>query len=156
MAAFEHIQHLMQEVGPLLEPLEIRWFEEPSTWIVAFSEDTQVEVAFDDTMNRVVFSVDLGPARDDSGEDLYWLLLRVGYLWRENGGIRMAIDGEDHVAMLFEHPVDCLDIGRLQLFLKNLASQAEQWRELIASEPGKMSETAMSAATLAPWQGIWG
>lgn len=156
MAGFEHIKQLIAEVGPILDPLEIRWYEEQTAWLLVFSEQNQIEIAYDELMNRVVFSVDLGPARDDSGEDLYWLLLRVGYLWRENGGIRMAMDGEDHVAMLFEHPADSLDIARLQLFLTNFAAQAEQWRELIASEPGQMAENAASVATLAPWQGIWG
>ena len=88
MARLEQIEGLMEQLGPVLDPLNVTAFPSEKAWGVQVDEDTAVLVDFDEEQGKLVLSCEIGapPAGDRS--KLYELLLRHNFHWDETGGSR--------------------------------------------------------------------
>ena len=81
MARLEQIEGLMEQLGPVLDPLNVTAFPGEKAWGVQVDEDTAVLVDFDEEQGKLVLSCEIGapPAGDRS--KLYELLLRHNFHW---------------------------------------------------------------------------
>jgi len=90
--SIEVTTNLLQEVGPLLDPLAISFDPEDGSWTVAIDEDTVIGIALDEASGMLVFLLELGTVEDVAAERAHEILLRFSYLWRDTGGIQAALD----------------------------------------------------------------
>ena len=146
-------EKLFQELGPLLDPAAIVYDETEPLWAVVIDETTRIDVAYDDDAGQFVFALDLGEVPDQSAERVHALLLRFSGVWRETGGLHTALDGEGRALLMYRHPVQGLDVQRLQTLMGNLAVHRRMWADLIASSETEEldPDTAESAV---PFTGI--
>lgn len=132
----EHAEKLFEELGPLLEPLAIAYDEEEAHWAVLIDEDQQIDVVYDEQVERFVFAIDLGPVPEEAAETVHELLLRFSFVWRRTGGVHTALDDEGHAILMYKHAVQGLDVQTLQGLLGGLHAHSEYWRDLIADTDG--------------------
>lgn len=129
--AFDKLQSLMAEIGPLLDLAEVVAFAQHRLWTLAFDDGQVVEVETDAAGSRVLFSIEVAPAVPD--ESLR-LMLQFNQLWQQTGGLHFALGGEVATLML-ELPVDMLDAPLLATALGNLHDRGAQWRRLLGASP---------------------
>ena len=129
----EHAEKLFGELGPLLEPVAIVYDEEEAHWAVMIDGDQQIDVVYDEQVERFVFAMDLGAVPEESAETIHELLLRFSFVWRQTGGLHAALDDEGHAVLMYKHAVQGLDVQTLQGLLGGLHTHLEYWCDLIAN-----------------------
>lgn len=132
MSHREHLHHLMTELGPLLEPLEITEFEELNTWTVVMDEDTTLFVDYDEDNDRLTLSADVGtPAEDIRGRIYRQLLRRNGEALRP-GQARLALDeAGGTVVQIVDLPQSNPDVAGLQGAIREFLDTLSEWREAV-------------------------
>jgi len=133
--SIEVTTRLLQDVGPLLDPLAISFDPEDGSWNVAVDEDTLIGIAFDDASASLVFLLELGMVDDAAAERAHEILLRFSYLWRDTGGIQAALDDEGTPVLIYRRPLAGLDAPKMTTLLRNLAAQREPWMTVISTPP---------------------
>ena len=120
MSGCSRISQLLMEIGPAFEEIELIQAVDENAWAVVFDEETVVEVEADQSEQKLTLECTLGyladmprsragdpidpsgkddpdePAEESNSvelEELCAALLSVNYLWRDTGGVRMALDG---------------------------------------------------------------
>ena len=107
--------------------------DERDAWFIAFNETTEIDVELDTSAHRVTFQCTLGRPDDARRDQLCRTLLQYNYLWRETGGMRMALDGADgDVVQIFDMPSESVDAESVQNVLGNFAQAASAWREVLS------------------------
>lgn len=128
----QHLQHLMREIGPLLDLAEVIEYPDQALWLLVRDAGSVIEVELDEARARLTLSMELGTAPDDPA--LHRTLLQYNYLWRHSGGMRMALAG-DTLVQLLELSVPGLDSPTLARVLDNLQDNATLWRQLLSAPP---------------------
>ena len=132
MSILQNLQQTMADVGPLVEDIELIQQLGDNRWLVIFDEESAIEIEFDEVANKLTFSAVLAAVEEGNETDIYQLLLRYNYLWRETGGIRMALDGtNDQVVMLFDLFQPEVAKATLATVIGNLQDAALMWRQAI-------------------------
>lgn len=129
------VNTLMKEIGPWLDAAQIDQLSD-GLWNILLDDDHIIEVELDDSRNVFVLSMDIGqPARGNETE-IYKTLLQINALWRDTGGIRMAMEGGDEgqLVLMFDVPLQGLDVDSWGLRLHNFVDAALGWREAVTKE----------------------
>ena len=105
---------------------------------------------------QFVFLLDLGPIPAERQHKVYELLLRFSYLWRDSGGLHMAMNDAGNAVLMFKYPLLGLNVTRLHTLLGNLLNHARRWRELIQHPPQTDEDETErpTAVDLPPFGGI--
>jgi len=133
--SIEVTTNLLQEVGPLLDPLAISFDPEDGSWTVAIDEDRVMGIALDEASGMRVFLLGLGTVEEVAAERAHEILLRFSYLWRDTGGIQAALDDEGTPVLIYRRPLAGLDAPKLNSLLANLAAQRGPWMTVITQAP---------------------
>jgi len=129
MASLEHVQAMMEELGPSMPEIEAVAQEGDAAWAVAFPDDYIVILELDPTERKLVLAVDVGRPSEETKLAVYETALSYGYLWRETGGARFALGGPDgELTLHFDLEIAELTLADLQLVLQNLVEKARIWR----------------------------
>jgi hypothetical protein len=132
MKDLEKITLVMAEVGPLDEEIyEVLRLKE-DFWAVRFAE-VDVEVEFEAASGRLVLSAEIGAAPAERQAEIYETLLMYNLLWRETGGVRMALSEPDGgVIQSVDLLLSIVDANLLAIVLHNLNERTTMWREFFA------------------------
>ena len=125
---------LMTELGPVLDPAQIVYFEDQATWRILLDEKSLLDLVYEARTGQFVFEVGLGPIPEEKQSTIHELLLRFSYLWKKNGGVFVALDDEGEGVLMFRSALADLDVTRLQALIGNLLDLASRWQELISEE----------------------
>ena len=145
-------ERLFQELGPVLEPASIIYDAEAAQWAVVLEDGVQIDVGHDAESGLLVFALGLGGVPDSSAEQVHEMLLRFSFVWRETGGLHAALDADGKGVLMFKHPLEDLDLQRLQSLIQNLAAHRSLWAELIANSEKEGS--APDIENSAPFGGV--
>jgi hypothetical protein len=128
-----HLHQLMSEIGPLLDLDEVIEHAGEAVWVLALADGAVVEAEYDEAAGgRLLLSMELGEPAEAGAAELHRTLLQYNYLWRQTGGVRMALAGRVVVQGL-ELAVPGLDLSTLAAALTGLHGNAALWRDLLAS-----------------------
>jgi hypothetical protein len=132
MNDIEKIAHAMSEVGPLehgiFEILRLR----DDFWAVRFAQ-VEVEVELEPAARRLVLSAEIGPVGLERQTEVYETLLMYNLLWRETGGVRMALTEPDGgVIQSVDLHFSLIEAPLLAVVLHNLNERTLMWREFFA------------------------
>ena len=128
----EQIQHLMREIGPLVEEIETIEQHGEQSWAVGFDDETWLTVDYAPQTDKVTLAIDCGATAEQSRLKLYETLLTYNYLWEETGGVRMALDSPGgRVVLLLDLPIHGLAAGTFATVIKNVVEKARSWRKSI-------------------------
>ena len=133
MSNAQHIHALMNELGPLVDRIEVIQQEAENGWAVVCNDETAIDIECDEVGNRLTFVVPLGPIAEENQTEVYRTLLTYNLLWRENGGIHMAIDDEDNALLLADVFHVDLSVDALAAVIESLVDAARGWKEVIAN-----------------------
>ncbi len=126
------VNNLMKEIGPWLDAAQIDQLSE-GLWNILLDDDHVIEVELDDERNVFVLSMDIGRPTHENETEIYKTLLQTNALWRDTGGIRMAMEGGDEgqLLLMFDIPLQGLDVDSWGLRLHNFANAALGWRQVV-------------------------
>jgi hypothetical protein len=129
MTSLEHVQALMEELGPSMPEIEAVAQEGDAAWAVAFPDENIVVIELDPTERKLVLAIDVGRPSEDAKLAAYEMALSYGYLWRETGGARFALGGLDgELTLHFDLEIAELTLPDFQMVLQSLVEKARIWR----------------------------
>ena len=133
MTSLEQIQALLAELGPASPDIAAVIQNGVAEWAIAFDEETVLSVEFDPRQQKLLLSINLGSPSADRRLGIYETLLTYGYLWRDTGGVYMALGGPGgEVYQMFELNAHDADIATLGNVARQLVQRAHVWREYLA------------------------
>jgi hypothetical protein len=133
---------LMSEVGPLDDTILACIKTQDGAYAIRF-EEIDVLVERDGDRDRIALSVEIGTPRPSNALSVYEALLSYNLLWRETGGVRMALTGRQGAVVQF---VDLtgpeINPTSIATVAANLAGLSEIWRTYIDSDGGEAAAPA--------------
>lgn len=147
----EALQHVMNEIGPLLEFEEVVEYPEQSLWTMTVDEETVVLAEHHEEAGQLMLSVDVAEMPNERRAELLDDLLRYNGRWDETGGVCMSLDAEGRIvrqsAVL---PINGLDSRMLHIALESFLSTMNIWRKQILHQEDGATD---SPAAAPPYQG---
>lgn len=120
--------------GPFLPAAEVRQAA-PDQRFIVFDASLIIDIDHLPEASKLVFSANLGRALAGEENATCALLLQVNALWRETGGLRMALDaGDGALPQVCDIALAGLDRDALERSEPNAAAAARGWREISATE----------------------
>ncbi|MCG8652939.1 MAG: type III secretion system chaperone [Pirellulales bacterium] len=143
MSELSQFDRLMCELGPYDQNIEFIDRPDENYWLVAYSDETVVEVETNDDDSKITLTTILGnladvvnsddDQQDDTGLDeneFLTMLLSYNFLWQDSGGIRLALDGpERNVVMLLDVFAGELELGNWAGILNQFVEIGKAWHE---------------------------
>lgn len=136
MSNAQYVHGLMNELGPLVDRIEVIQQESENGWAIVCNDETAIDVECDEVGNRLTFVVPLGPVAEEHQTEVYRTLLTYNLLWRENGGIHMAIDAENNALLLADIYHVELTVDALAAVVESLVDAARDWRQILENVDG--------------------
>jgi hypothetical protein len=133
MPSVETLTAQMAEAGQLDEDITTVVRTADDAWVFRF-EDIDVELEYSEVSGNLLVAVVIGAPPREGREAVLEALLSYSFLWRDTGGVRMAMTGKGgDVVQLFEVSADNLTPKQLVVIVSNLAANARIWRAFLAS-----------------------
>ncbi len=133
--SLERIQIMMEEIGPSMPDIEAVIQSEEKNWAIQFEDQSIVMVEWADRPDRVVLSAMLGTPSEKMQLSVYETLLCYNLLWKDTGGVKMALAGPGgELILLYELHASELNLNELQTVLSNFASIAQVWSVYVMGE----------------------
>lgn len=121
---------------PLLSGADSVQSVAPDTWSLVFANAPAIELTFDAGRAQLVLSADLGRPIASEEVGTHQLLLQMNNLWRETGGLWMALKPETgHVIQRYAVFMTGLEPERLAGIVRNFTADARNWRTVITTIP---------------------
>jgi len=137
---------LMSEVGPL-DDMILACIKTPDGAYAVRFEDVDVLVERDGDRDRIALSVEIGAPPPSRALEVYETLLSYNLLWRETGGVRMALTGrKGSVVQFVDLTGSEINPRSIATVAANLASLTEIWRAFLQSAGGDSAAPAPIAA----------
>ena len=147
----ERMSLILTEAAKRLDVDGLLAIDDRDAWFIGFNETTEIDVELDASGHRVTFQCALGRPDDARRDHLCRTLLQYNYLWRETGGMRMALDGADgQVVQIFDMPSESVDAESVQNVLGNFAQAAAAWRDMLSRSDDTPNPAAFAMYGLPP------
>lgn len=128
MKSVEEVNAVVADVGPLDDSILSIARIADDRWVIQF-EAVDVQVECDEATGRVMLSTVIGTAPPLRTAAVYEALLSYSSLWRETGGVHMALDGPGgEVLQMVDLPASELRPDILVTVAVNLAERTAIWR----------------------------
>jgi hypothetical protein len=131
MDDLERIDLIMQEIGPRDDGIDQVLRLDEEIWAVRFA-DVDIEAEFDAPSRRLMLSADIGAPPADLQAHMYEAALTYSMLWRDTGGVRMAIS-ESGGPITHMADLHCSDLtaATMAIVLRNFNDRTLIWRKYI-------------------------
>jgi len=129
MSSAKELDLVMEQVGPALPGAENVTEIEDGVWAIGFDERTIVMLQLDDR-GRLTLTLDVGRCLEAKRAAAYEALLTYNALWRETGGIRMAL-ADGSVLQLFTATAAGLTVEALAAIVESFVEKALVWRDYL-------------------------
>jgi hypothetical protein len=142
MASTEQVASIMRAIGPkdldIADVIEIGEGE----YVVSY-DDLNVTLEFEAETDRLVFSAELGEAPADKRSEVHTTLLNYSLLWRDTGGVHMALTADGIAVQMLTLFGSELSDDRVNTVLRNFADKARQIRNYVVT--GGLAEDSADA-----------
>lgn len=133
--SLERMQIMMEEIGPSMSEIEAVIQSEEKNWAIQFEDQSIVMLEWADQPDRVVLSAMLGAPSEKMQLSVYETLLCYNLLWRDTGGVKMALAGPGgELILLYELHASELNLNELQTVLSNFSRIAQIWSVYVMGE----------------------
>lgn len=133
----EYISQRLTEIAPETRNLSVVVQDDESTWTLAFEDEMTVLVLLEwvDQPRRLVLSADIGKPPAERAADIHAAALSYNMLWRDTGGARIGMGGEDGDLLLIRD-IDAQSVqgNEFILLLERFADLAQWWENFVTSE----------------------
>ncbi len=142
----ERMQIMMEEIGPSMSEIEAVIQSEEKNWAIQFEDQSIVMLEWTDSPDRVVLSAMLGTASESMQLYVYETLLCYNLLWKDTGGVKMALSGPGgELVLLYELFASNLSLNELQTVLANFVSIAQVWSVYVTGESDQVAPALPSS-----------
>lgn len=126
----EKLDQLLVEVAELGNFAELtRAADEQPMWWLAEEEGESVVAEWDEGLQRMMLSTEVGVAPEKNYVDALKQALYYNLVWQQTGGARMALMPEDDtLRLMIDLPVEHLEGIRVATVANNLLQAARDWR----------------------------
>lgn len=133
--SLERMQIMMEEIGPAMSEIEAVIQSEEKNWAIQFEDQSIAMLEWAEKPDRVVLSAMLGIPSESMQLSVYETLLCYNLLWKDTGGVKMALAGPSgELMLLYELYAGDLSINELQTVLTNFVSIAQVWTLYVTGE----------------------
>ena len=131
----ERIQIMMEEIGPAMPEIEAVIQSEEKNWAIQFEDQSIVMLEWAESPDRVVLTAMLGIPSETMQLSVYETLLCYNLLWKDTGGVKMALSGPGgELVLLYELFASNLNRNELQTVLINFVSISQVWSVYVTGE----------------------
>jgi hypothetical protein len=131
----ERMQIMMEEIGPIMSEIEAVIQSEEKNWAIQFDDQSIVMLEWIENPDRLVLTAMLGTPTDSMQLSVYETLLCYNLLWKDTGGVKMALSGPGgELVLLYELFSSNLALNELQTVLTNFVSIAQVWSVYVTGE----------------------
>ena len=150
----ERTQAMMEEIGPAMAEIEAVIQSEDKNWAIQFEDQSIIMLEWAEHPDRIVLSSMLGIPSETMQLSVYEALLCYNLLWKDTGGVKMALAGPGgDLMLLYELYVDQLMLNELQVVISNFSSISHVWsvyvtgesQDLVGNAPGPMDMLHLGA-----------
>ncbi|MCM0045191.1 MAG: type III secretion system chaperone [Burkholderiaceae bacterium] len=143
MATNLHRMHIMmEEIGPFMPSIEAVIQSEEKNWAIQFDDQSIVMLEWAEKPDRVVLTAMLGAPSESMQLSVYETLLCYNLLWKDTGGVKMALSGPGgELILLYELFSTDLTLNELQTVLTNFVSIAQVWSVYVTGESDQPAGT---------------
>jgi hypothetical protein len=138
MASSEQVGSIIESVGPRDHNLEGIVQRDDGEYVVHY-DDLEVTLEFEADTDRLVISAELGDAPRDKRLAVYTTLLNYSLLWRDTGGVHMALTADGIVVQTLTLSGSEITVDLLDTVLRNFAAKARLMRTYVATGGGNES-----------------
>jgi hypothetical protein len=131
MDFIETLDGLLAACAPNVEGLELVYKSADGTWTAAFSDDTIATIHADLDRNRLTVVMTVAPLTDANREPIMHGLLTYAMMWKETGGVRMGLGG-NQVFILADLVLADVSEQSAAVLLANLHAKARIWAGFVA------------------------
>ena len=143
----ERMQIMMEEIGPAMPEVEAVIQSEEKNWAIQFEDQSIVMLEWAESPDRVVLTAMLGIPSETMQLSVYETLLCYNLLWKDTGGVKMALSGPGgELVLLYELFATNLNRNELQTVLINFVSIAQVWSVYVTGE-GDQSANGLPSPT---------
>jgi hypothetical protein len=142
--SLERMQIMMEEIGPAMPEIDAVIQSEAENWAIQFEDQTIVTLEWAEKPDRVVLSTMLGIPSESMQLSVYETLLCYNLLWKDTGGVKMALAGPNgELLLLYELYMSDLMLNDMQTVLSNFVSIGQVWSVYVTGDSNEA--TAMPA-----------
>jgi hypothetical protein len=133
MADADHIADLMSRLGPTAPGVEAVLATGTTAWTVLMTDGREIRFDLDTETGGLTAATGLGRPQPGDRLKVYEAALLFNTLWRQSGGLRLAMAGEHGPMSLgLELPAAAMDLEGLQTVLAALAARGTSWSDFVA------------------------
>ncbi len=134
----ERLQIMMEEIGPSLPEIEAVIQSEEKNWAIQFDDQSIVLLEWAESPDRVVLTTMLGTPSESMQVSVYETLLCYNLLWKDTGGVKMALSGPGgELVLMYELFISELALNEFQTVLMNFLSIGQVWAVYVTGESGQ-------------------
>ncbi len=131
----ERMQIMMEEIGPSMPDIEAVIQSEDTNWAIQFEDQSIVMLEWAEQPERVVLTTLLGTPSEAMQLSVYETLLCYNLLWKDTGGVKMALSGPGgELVLLYELFASNLNLNEMQIVLTNFLGIAQVWSVYVTGE----------------------
>ncbi len=131
----ERMQIMMEEIGPSMSEIEAVIQSEEKNWAIQFDDQSIVMLEWAESPDRIVLTAMLGSPTESMQLSVYETLLCYNLLWKDTGGVKMALSGPGgELVLLYELFAGSITLNELQTVLTNFVSIAQVWSVYVTGE----------------------
>ena len=138
----EQVEALMEQVGPILDPLHLSYHAAEKIWGIQLDPETLLLADLDETNGKLFLSSNLGTPPQGDRSKLYEMLLLYNDQWHVTGGGRLSLDAPaGNIIFIYELSLSGLDLVRLVDSMRAFGEVAQHWKQIIASPLDQAQKT---------------
>ncbi len=143
----EKANQLVMTFGNMLTVKDLHLSEETNSCVLVFDGDIILNIEYEESRERMIFSVYLDELPEDNAEPLLRELMGANLYWHQTRGATFCLEpGTGGLIMIYPHGVDQLTDVMFETVVQNMVDQAEFWKNKIAD----MKTQARSAESADP------
>ena len=128
----ELISELLADLGRLDPAVDLVARTGDESWTIQFG-DIEIDIVFSpDDLSLMLFAEICEP-NPERRPEIYEASLLCNLLWRETGGIRVALNGERELVLMLGFSADGLTAGPFAAAMQQFAEKARAFRALVSS-----------------------
>jgi len=143
MSRIDEIQQLMESLGPASPAVSQVTQVGDDVWAVGLADDGLVYLEWDPERDRLVLTSNVGRPRDSDREKLYEAMLGYNALWRDTGGVQMAVAAGEALQS-YALAAAGLELDVLQATLEDFAGKARIWKDLMQNGVGAGADVRLT------------
>jgi hypothetical protein len=143
MSRIDEIQKLMESLGPASPAVTHVTQVGEDVWAVGLAEEGVVFLELDADRDRLVLTSNVGRPRDSDREKLYEAMLGYNALWRDTGGVQMAVAAGEALQS-YALAAEGLELDLLQATLEDFAGKARIWKNVMQNGVGQGGDARLA------------